>query len=181
MNAERLPSLRCAIQIDGEPRLGWVQFSDIAALRPDARAHMNRIEIGLSPDDAINIQFTSGTTGLPKGATLSHRNILNNGYFVGRGMALGPDDRICIPVPLYHCFGMVLGNLASLTHGAAMVYPSPGFDAGAVLNAVAVERCTALYGVPTMLIAVLAHPDFDSFDLLRSAPAAWPARSAPSR
>jgi fatty-acyl-CoA synthase len=165
LNAERLPTLRCAIQIDGAPRPGWVQFGEIAAQRPGARAQLDRLETGLSPDDAINIQFTSGTTGLPKGATLSHRNILNNGYFVGRGMVLGPDDRVCIPVPLYHCFGMVLGNLASLTHGAAMVYPSPGFDAGAVLNAVAMERCTALYGVPTMLIAILAHPEFATFDL----------------
>ncbi|WEK00821.1 MAG: AMP-binding protein [Candidatus Sphingomonas phytovorans] len=165
LRAERLPSLRCAIQIDGDSRPGWLRLGDIAAVCPGVREQLDRIGEGLDPDDAINIQFTSGTTGLPKGATLSHRNILNNGYFVGRGMALGPDDRICIPVPLYHCFGMVLGNLASLTHGAAMVYPSPGFDAGAVLNAVAAERCTALYGVPTMLIAVLAHPDFASFDL----------------
>jgi len=158
----RLPSLCHAIQIDGLPRAGWVQFGELASSQPDL---LDRIGAELRADDAINIQFTSGTTGLPKGATLSHRNILNNGYFVGIGMGLTPGDRICIPVPLYHCFGMVLGNLACLTHGAAMVYPSPAFDPGAVLNAVAAERCTALYGVPTMFIAVLAHPEFDRFDL----------------
>ncbi|MET0245789.1 MAG: AMP-binding protein [Sphingomonas sp.] len=161
----RLPSLRHLVQIDGAPRAGWIQFADLAEERPGARELLDRLASCLDPGDAINIQFTSGTTGLPKGATLSHRNILNNGYFVGLGMALQPGDRICIPVPLYHCFGMVLGNLACLTHGAAMVYPSPGFDPGTVLQAVEVERCTALYGVPTMFIAVLAHPEFDAFDM----------------
>ncbi|HEY9349031.1 MAG TPA: AMP-binding protein, partial [Inquilinus sp.] len=116
-------------------------------------------------DDPANIQFTSGTTGSPKGVTLSHHNILNNGYFVGRGLALGEQDRICIPVPLYHCFGMVMGNLAAVTHGAAMVYPGEGFDPLATLATVAEERCTALYGVPTMFIAMLDHPRFAEFDL----------------
>ncbi|HEY1630249.1 MAG TPA: AMP-binding protein [Rhizomicrobium sp.] len=119
----------------------------------------------LKPEDAINIQFTSGTTGFPKGATLSHRNILNNGFFVGEQIGLGPDDRLCIPVPLYHCFGMVMGNLGCLTHGGAMVYPSEAFDPLAVLQAVEAERCTALYGVPTMFIAELNHPEFARFDL----------------
>jgi fatty-acyl-CoA synthase len=124
-------------------------------------------EIGprLQFDDPINIQFTSGTTGAPKGATLTHHNILNNGYFIGEAQRLSPKDRVAIPVPLYHCFGMVLGNLACITHGSAMVYPSEGFEPLAVLEAVEAERCTTLYGVPTMFIAELSHPDFKRFDL----------------
>jgi len=123
------------------------------------------IEPTLKATDPINIQFTSGTTGLPKGATLSHRNILNNGFFVGEAIGLVAGDRLCLPVPLYHCFGMVMGNLGCLTHGAAMVYPSDGFDPVAVLEAVQAERCTGLFGVPTMFIATLAHPDFDNYDV----------------
>jgi fatty-acyl-CoA synthase len=123
------------------------------------------IEADLSPDDPINIQYTSGTTGYPKGATLSHRNILNNGYFVGDGCGYGPQDRVCIPVPFYHCFGMVMGNLGSVSHGATMVIPNDAFDPEATLRAVADEACTSLYGVPTMFIAMLAHPDFATFDL----------------
>ena len=121
-------------------------------------------------DDPINIQYTSGTTGFPKGATLSHHNILNNAFFVGEGCRYTEEDRICIPVPLYHCFGMVMGNLGAITHGACMVYPEAAFDPGATLRAVADERCTSLYGVPTMFIAQLGHPDFDStvFDSLRT-------------
>lgn len=157
LGAARLPTLRARILIGGAERPGWIPFAAV-----EGRAALPR---SLHAGDPINIQFTSGTTGLPKGATLSHRNILNNGYFVGRGMGLGADDRICIPVPLYHCFGMVMGNLASLTHGAAMVYPAPGFDPEAALRAAAAERCTALYGVPTMFIAMLAHPVLDSLDL----------------
>jgi fatty-acyl-CoA synthase len=116
-------------------------------------------------DDAINIQFTSGTTGSPKGVTLTHHNILNNGYLVGRAMRLTENDRICIPVPLYHCFGMVMGNLASVTSGATMVYPGEGFDPLATLETIEQEKCTTLYGVPTMFIAELDHPDFAKFDL----------------
>ncbi len=119
----------------------------------------------LHHDDAINIQYTSGTTGFPKGATLSHANILNNAFFVGEACAYTEEDRVCIPVPFYHCFGMVLGNLACTTHGAAIVIPGAGFDAGEVLTAVEQERCTSLYGVPTMFIAELGHPDLESFDL----------------
>jgi fatty-acyl-CoA synthase len=116
-------------------------------------------------DDPINVQYTSGTTGFPKGATLSHHNILNNGFFVAEFCRYTEDDRVCIPVPFYHCFGMVMGNLGCITHGAAMVVPAPSFEAGAVLETVQEERCTSLYGVPTMFIAELAHPDFAQFDL----------------
>ncbi|MBF6132353.1 AMP-binding protein [Nocardia otitidiscaviarum] len=126
---------------------------------------LTRAQAALSPDDPINIQYTSGTTGFPKGATLSHHNILNNGYFVGELCGYTEQDRICIPVPFYHCFGMVMGNLAATSHGATMVIPAPAFDPKATLEAVAAERCTSLYGVPTMFIAELAEPDFDSYDL----------------
>ena len=119
----------------------------------------------LAPGDPINIQYTSGTTGFPKGATLSHRNILNNGYLVGEVCRYTEADRVCIPVPFYHCFGMVMGNLACSTHGATMVIPAPGFDPALTLKAVADERCTSLYGVPTMFIAEWALPDVDSYDL----------------
>ena len=119
----------------------------------------------LAPGDAINIQYTSGTTGFPKGATLSHRNILNNGLFIGEACKYTPEDRVCIPVPFYHCFGMVLGNLACTTHGSAMVIPAAGFDATATLRAVATERCTSLYGVPTMFIAELGDPGLAGYDL----------------
>ena len=119
----------------------------------------------LAPDDAINIQYTSGTTGFPKGATLSHRNILNNGFFIGEACRYTAADRVCIPVPFYHCFGMVLGNLACTTHGAAMVIPAAGFSAAATLRACAQERCTSLYGVPTMFIAELGEPDLADYDL----------------
>ena len=119
----------------------------------------------LGPDDPINIQYTSGTTGFPKGATLTHRNILNNGYFVARLQGFSSADRLCIPVPFYHCFGMVMGNLGCTTHGATMVIPSDAFDPVHVLETVATERCTALYGVPTMFIAELGHPDFERYDL----------------
>jgi fatty-acyl-CoA synthase len=166
LSAKTLPHLKTVIRIGGAPRAGWYDFEEIAALATAAsRNALEEVANQLQPSDAINIQFTSGTTGLPKGATLSHRNILNNGYFTGEQMALGPDDRLCIPVPLYHCFGMVLGNLACITHGAAMIYPATGFDPRSVLETVAAERCTALHGVPTMFIAELEHPNFEKFDL----------------
>ncbi|TDT98585.1 fatty-acyl-CoA synthase [Streptomyces sp. 846.5] len=120
---------------------------------------------GLAFDDPINIQYTSGTTGFPKGATLSHHNILNNGYFVAEGVGYTEEDRVCLPVPLYHCFGMVMGCLAATSHGACIVLPGPGFDPEATLSAVQAERCTSLYGVPTMFIAELGHPRFAEFDL----------------
>ncbi|MFK8023459.1 MAG: AMP-binding protein [Ilumatobacter sp.] len=130
-----------------------------------AKARLAEVAASLDPDDAINIQYTSGTTGFPKGATLTHRNILNNGYFVTGGQQLEPGDRLCIPVPFYHCFGMVMGNLGCTSRGATMVIPGDSFDPAAVLRAVQDERCTSLYGVPTMFIAEMALPDFDQYDL----------------
>lgn len=161
-----LPRLRHLVQIGGEVRAGWRRFDEIAGLAGrDDREMLAALPAGLAAHDPINIQFTSGTTGLPKGATLSHRNILNNAYFVGLGMGLGEGDRLCVPVPLYHCFGMVMSNLACMVHGATMVYPSDGFDPGAVLAVVEAERCTALHGVPTMFIAEQQHPAFASADM----------------
>ncbi len=166
LQAPGQPSLAIVAKIGGDARPGWLDFDAIGAhATPADRDELARIGPTLDPHDAINIQFTSGTTGLPKGATLSHHNILNNGYFVGSAMGLGPEDRICIPVPLYHCFGMVLGNLASVTLGAAMVYPGPAFDPATVLRTIEAERCTALYGVPTMFIAELAELDRTPVDL----------------
>jgi fatty-acyl-CoA synthase len=161
-----LPELRTVIQIGRDAAPGALPFDHLPDLADQAsvdRLQARRAQLQF--DDPINIQFTSGTTGAPKGATLTHHNILNNGFFVGEAQRLGASDRVCIPVPLYHCFGMVLGNLACLTHGSTMVYPSEGFDARAVLTAVAAERCTVLYGVPTMFIAALEHPEFRQFSL----------------
>ncbi|MGD0103828.1 MAG: AMP-binding protein [Rhodopila sp.] len=166
LSAARLPHLRTVIQIGGPAVPGAIPFDEVAARGGAAeRAALREAADQIQFDDAVNIQFTSGTTGSPKGVTLTHHNILNNGYFVGRAMRLTADDRICIPVPLYHCFGMVMGNLAALTHGCAMVYPGEGFDPLATLETVQAERCTALYGVPTMFIAELDHPVFARFDL----------------
>src|SRR3954451_1264961 len=166
LQAARLPQLRAVIQIGGPKCPGTIAFEDVTKMG-GARHREQLAELGktLQFDDAVNIQFTSGTTGSPKGVTLTHHNILNNGYFVGRAMQLTAADRICIPVPLYHCFGMVMGNLAAVTHGCAMVYPGEGFDPLATLEAVQAECCTALYGVPTMFIAELDHPEFARFDL----------------
>jgi fatty-acyl-CoA synthase len=166
VKAGKLPHLKHIVRLGGEKTPGMLNFDDVARAGGNAE-RVKLVELGpkLQFDDAINIQFTSGTTGHPKGATLSHHNILNNGYFVGLGLKLTPADRLCIPVPLYHCFGMVMGNLGCLTHGATMVYPSEAFDPLATLQAVSEERCTALYGVPTMFIAQLDHPEFDKFDL----------------
>ncbi len=166
LKAARLPDLRVVVQIGGPAGAGTVAFEHVAEIGGEAeRAALAALGPELQFDDPINIQFTSGTTGSPKGVTLTHHNILNNGCFVGRALKLTEADRICIPVPLYHCFGMVMGNLAAVTHGAAMVYPGEGFDPRVTLATVATERCTALYGVPTMFIAELDHPDFASFDL----------------
>ncbi|WP_294121342.1 AMP-binding protein [Sphingomonas sp.] len=164
LKSAKLPTLEMAIKLGSAPRPGWINFDELAA-RAVSGDELARRAQTLSAYDAINIQFTSGTTGMPKGATLSHHNILNNGYFVGAAQDFTADDRLCIPVPLYHCFGMVMGVLACLTHGAAMVFPDDGFEPEAVLKAIEQERCTALYGVPTMFIAELSEPDFDKYDL----------------
>ena len=156
----KCPELREAVYI-GDP--SWEAL--VARGAADHAEELRSREAELSCDDPINIQYTSGTTGFPKGATLSHHNILNNGYFVGELIAYAEQDRVCIPVPFYHCFGMVMGNLAATSHGACIVIPAPSFDPAATLNAVQQERCTSLYGVPTMFIAELNLPDFASYDL----------------
>jgi fatty-acyl-CoA synthase len=166
LHAEKLPHLRCVIQIGGDDTPGMYAFDEILKLGADTgHGAIEDLAGTLQFDDPINIQFTSGTTGSPKGATLTHHNILNNGYFIGETFALTEADRMCIPVPLYHTFGMVIGNLACMTHGAAMVYPSEAFDPLATLETMAAKRCTGVLGVPTMFIAQLQHPEFDNFDL----------------
>jgi len=167
LHAASLPQLRTVVRMGDTPTPGMLTFCELiekgrVSLDPaalDARAAM------LSAGDAINIQFTSGTTGHPKGATLTHRNVVNNARYIARAMRLTENDSLCIPVPLYHCFGMVLSVLACVSAGATMVFPAEAFDPGATLAAVSEERCTALHGVPTMFIAELDHPDFDRFDL----------------
>ncbi|ANQ86228.1 AMP-binding protein [Azoarcus olearius] len=166
LRAHKLPTLEMVIRMGAEKTPGMLNFDDLLA--PPTRDELTALALlgeKLQFDEAINIQFTSGTTGNPKGATLSHHNILNNGFFVGEAIRLVAGDRVCIPVPLYHCFGMVMGNLGCLTHGATMVYPAEAFEPQAVLKTLAEERCTAAYGVPTMFIAVLDHPDFAAADL----------------
>jgi fatty-acyl-CoA synthase len=166
LEAAKLPDLRTVVRLGSDPTPGTYNFADLAAMAGDEeRRRLAELEGELQFDDAINIQFTSGTTGFPKGATLTHHNILNNGFFVGEAMGLGPEDRLCVPVPLYHCFGMVLGNIACITHGSTIVYPDEAFEPLAVLETVEAERCTALHGVPTMFIAELDHPEFGRFDL----------------
>jgi len=160
------PSLRHVILIGTEQDDTMIPFDALMVdVTDEDRARLQDVANKLCCNDPINIQFTSGTTGSPKGATLSHRNLLNNGYFVGEAMRLSAVDRVCIPVPLYHCFGMVIGNLACITHGAAMVFPAEGFDPCAVLRTIEAYRCTALHGVPTMFIALLEHPEFERYDL----------------
>jgi fatty-acyl-CoA synthase len=170
LHAAKLPALRLVITIgpgdNGAAEKGMISFDDVAGLGGAAESRrLGFLAESQQFDDAINIQFTSGTTGFPKGATLTHHNILNNGYFTGIAMKFTAADRLCIPVPLYHCFGMVLSNLVCLTHGAAMIFPSEAFEPLAALEAVEAERCTALHGVPTMFIAEMDHPEFRRFDL----------------
>jgi len=170
LGPKRLPQLQHTFWIDGKAAAdveepGMQRFSQLLASGDASDPRVAAVQKTLKATDPINIQFTSGTTGFPKGATLTHRNILNNGFFIGECMKLSPVDKLCIPVPLYHCFGMVLGNLACLTHGSAIVYPNDGFDPLTVLETVQAEKCTGLHGVPTMFIAELDHPRFKEFDL----------------
>ncbi len=163
----KLPELKRVVCLDADRALtGMFSWPSMLAHADEVSAeHLAEVQATLQFDDPINIQYTSGTTGAPKGATLSHHNILNNGFFVARTMALTEEDRMVIPVPLYHCFGMVMGNLGCVTHGATMIYPGDGFDPEATLRAVSEEKATTLYGVPTMFIAELELPDFESYDL----------------
>ena len=164
--SQKLPHLKTVIRLGEKKSSGMYNFFELAGRAGQEQvAELVALESKLQFDDAINIQFTSGTTGFPKGATLTHHNILNNSYFNGKALTLSEKDRVCIPVPLYHCFGMVMGNMMCVAFGAAMVYPSEGFDPLEVLRALEAERCTALYGVPTMFIAELDHPEFPNFDL----------------
>jgi len=166
LQSKTLPHLKRIIRMGKGKSPGMLNFDDVCAMgAAEHHARLAQLAAELRPDDAINIQFTSGTTGNPKGATLSHCNILNNGYLTGAAMDLSPQDRLCIPVPLYHCFGMVLSVLACVAHGATMVFPGEAFDPLDTLKAVEEERCTALHGVPTMFIMELDHPSFSQFDL----------------
>jgi fatty-acyl-CoA synthase len=166
LRLERLPDLHTLISLGTESVAGFFNYSELVdAIDPQGQRRLTDCGQNLQFDDPINVQFTSGTTGLPKAATLTHHNILNNAYFSGERMRFSPEDRLCIPVPMYHCFGMVLGTLTCVAHGATMVLPSRGFDPGAALRAVSDERCTAIHGVPTMFIAELDHADFRDFDL----------------
>jgi fatty-acyl-CoA synthase len=166
LEAKKLPYLKHVIRMGSDNTPGMYNFDAVcAAGTDDDQVTMDALQGRLQPDDAINIQFTSGTTGNPKGATLSHCNILNNGFLTGLAMQLGPEDKLCIPVPLYHCFGMVLSVLACVSHGATMVFPGPAFDPEETLKSVDNEGCTALHGVPTMFITELDHPRFSDYDL----------------
>jgi fatty-acyl-CoA synthase len=166
LHSAGIPALRTVICLSRASARGILHFDAVSKCATAAsRAEFEKLAASIEPDDAVNIQFTSGTTGAPKGATLTHRNILNNGFLVGEALGLTAADRLCIPVPLYHCFGMVMGNLGCITHGATMIYASELFEPLAVLRAIESERCTAIYGVPTMFIAELGHPDFARFDL----------------
>jgi fatty-acyl-CoA synthase len=166
MASEKFPHLRGIAYLGGAAQPGMIAWRDLIGRADDVAAPaLAARQASLEFDDVINVQYTSGTTGFPKGAMLTHHNILNNGFWIGERMRLTERDRLCIPVPFYHCFGMVLGNLACVTHGAAMVLPAPHFSPIHTLEAVAQERCTGLHGVPTMFIAELDHPRFREFDL----------------
>lgn len=166
LTSTRYPDLRLLVQLGDGPMPGAASFNQVhAAGRTIDCERLDAISGSLDADQVYNIQFTSGTTGSPKGAMLTHFNLINNGFFVGEGMRLTAADRVCIPVPMYHCFGMVLGVLAAMTHRAASILPCESFEPRAVLETVSTERCTALHGVPTMFIAELEHPEFSAFDL----------------
>lgn len=161
----KLPHLKTVVRMGPEKTAGMFSFEDVSRIGgPAQQLRLDVITRGLDPDDPINIQFTSGTTGSPKGATLTHFNIVNNAHFTVRTMGFSEADRLCIPVPLYHCFGMVLGTLGCVSTGSVMVFPAEAFEPAATLEAVSTERCTALYGVPTMFVAMLDHPDFRRHD-----------------
>jgi fatty-acyl-CoA synthase len=166
IHSEKLPFLRTAVLIRGEKQSSMYTWEEVLRMGEEIPDEvLAERQASLDFDDPINIQYTSGTTGFPKGVVLTHHNILNNGYFIGECMKFTEEDRLCIPVPFYHCFGMVLSNMASVTHGTAMVLPAEHFDPVSTLSAVEKERCTAVHGVPTMFVAELEHPDFSKFDL----------------
>ncbi len=165
LRASRIPALRFVISLDDVAPPGFLSYFDVRERGKDRQHRIEEISRRLDFDDAISIQYTSGTTGTPKAATLTHHNIVNDANLSAHLMKFSSADRLCLPVPMYHCFGMVLGSLLCATQGAAMIFPSPGFDAGAVLDVIESERCTALHGVPTMFIAELDEPDFPDHDL----------------
>jgi fatty-acyl-CoA synthase len=166
-SVERLPALRRVVALEGRPGPGWLNWDDLGRAATQAPAALEAAERRLLPGDVFNIQFTSGTTGAPKGAMLTHHNLLMNSFYVGERLRYTGADRVCVPVPFYHCFGCVLGNLVCVLTGAAIVVPAPAFDPGATLAAIDAERCTSVYGVPTMFTKMLDHPDFARFDLSR--------------
>ena len=166
LSSARLPSLRHVITIGNQSHAGCTPFAVVSGLADEAaRQLLESVTTTIDPDSPVNIQFTSGTTGLPKGATLSHYNLINNAFFVGEATGIEPGSRVCIPVPLYHCFGMVMGNLGCLTHAATMVYPGESFEPSTTLKSIHAEKCDVLYGVPTMFIAQLNHPEFKQYDV----------------
>jgi fatty-acyl-CoA synthase len=164
-SVSRFPRLRRLIALGQRPGPGWRTWAELEPGNQAARADLAAIAPKLSASDVYNIQFTSGTTGLPKGAMLTHRNVLTNAYYTGERLRYSEHDRVCVPVPFYHCFGCVLGTLVCAVFGSAIVVPAPSFDAGATLSAIAAERCTAVYGVPTMFVAQLEHPEFSRYDV----------------
>src|SRR5262245_6549148 len=163
--AERLPALRRLIALGDRPGPGWWTWGDLEGERGCSLEELADREHVVAPSDVVNIQFTSGTTGLPKGAMLTHRNLLMNAFYVGQRLRYTADDRVCVPVPFYHCFGCVLGNMVCAVYGSTIVVPAQIFDAGATLSAIAGERCTSVYGVPTMYVSMLEHPEFHRHDL----------------
>ena len=164
-SSERLPSLKRLIALGDRPGPGWLSWNDLEAGPACPLEDLNCRQRQLAASDVVNVQFTSGTTGLPKGAMLTHANLLMNAFYVGQRLRYTAEDRVCVPVPFYHCFGCVLGNLVCAVYGATIVVPAPAFDPGATLAAMAAERCTSVYGVPTMFVGMLEHSDFPRCNL----------------